>query len=35
MTRKRIFLPLPKIQLCADPHWGLALLSRRKKCQLQ
>ena len=35
LTRKRIFPPLPKIKLCAGPHWGPALLSRRKKCKLQ
>ena len=34
-TRKRISPPLPKILLCADPHWEPALLSRRKKCKLQ
>ena len=34
-TRKRIFPPLPKIQLCAGPHWGPALRGRREKCKSQ
>ena len=34
-TRKRISPPLSKIQLYADPHWGPALPSRRKKCKLR
>ena len=33
--RKRIFPPLPKILLCADPHWGPALLGRHQKCKWQ
>ena len=34
-TRKRISPPLPKIQLCADPHWGPALPGRCEKCKSQ
>ena len=34
-TRKRISPPLPKIVLCASPHWGPALLSRHTKCKVQ
>ena len=34
-TRKRIFPPLPKIQLCVGPHWGPTLLSRCEKCKSQ
>ena len=35
LTRKRISPPLPKIQLCASPHWGPALPSRHTKCKVQ
>ena len=34
-TRKRISPPLPKIKLCADPHWGPALPGRCEKCKSQ
>jgi len=34
-TRKRIFPPLPKIQLCVGPYWGPTLLSRCEKCKSQ